>query len=133
MILGTETVCTDTLEEECRLVQDVLCRNVTETRFDEKCWVEEESECKTVYDTVWENKCELVNVTVPQRDCDTRQVLETEVKCRVENRTVETPVCVTVMDKVVDEVSVLAFNKTQSLNLDNSVVLITVTRVRGRI
>ena len=105
-LLGTETVCTDTLEEECRLVQDVLCRNVTETRFDEKCWVEEESECKTVYDTVWENKCELVNVTVPQRDCDTRQVLETEVKCRVENRTVETPVCVTVMDKVVDEVSV---------------------------
>ena len=41
-------MCTDTLEEECRLVQDVLCRNVTETRFDEKCWVEEESECKTV-------------------------------------------------------------------------------------
>ena len=105
LLSGTETVCTDTLEEECRLVQDVLCRNVTETRFDEKCWVEEESECKTVYDTVWENKCEMVNVTVPQRDCDTRQVRETEVKCRVENRTVETPVCVTVMDKVVDEVS----------------------------
>ena len=72
----------DTLEQECGLVQDVLCRNVTETRsvsvvwsrqetgnilikyccrFDEKCWVEEESSCRTVYDTVWENKCEMVS------------------------------------------------------------------------
>ena len=25
-------VCVDTLEQECGLVQDVLCRNVTETR-----------------------------------------------------------------------------------------------------
>ena len=82
--------------------------------------MEEESECKTVYDTVWENKCEMVNVTVPQRDCDTRQVLETETKCRVENRTVETPVCVTVMDKVVDEVSVLTFNKSQSSHFTQS-------------
>ena len=27
-----EQVCVDTLEQECGLVQDVLCRNVTETR-----------------------------------------------------------------------------------------------------
>ena len=27
-----DQVCVDTLEQECGLVQDVLCRNVTETR-----------------------------------------------------------------------------------------------------
>ena len=56
-----------------------------------------------MYDTVWDKKCEMVNVTVPQRDCDTTQVLEMDVKCRVVNSTVQTPVCVTVMDKVVEE------------------------------
>ena len=34
-------------------------------------------------------------------------LLEMEVKCRVENNTVETPVCVTVMDKIVDEVRII--------------------------
>ena len=56
-----------------------------------------------MYDTVWDKKCEMVNVTVPQRDCDTTQVLEMDIKCRVVNSTVQTPVCVNVMDKVVEE------------------------------
>ena len=96
-------VCQDELETNCNLVQDVICRNATETRFDEKCWVEEVSDCKTVYDTVWDKKCEAVNITVPQRDCSTRQTLQMERKCRVVNETVLTPVCVDVLDKEVEQ------------------------------
>ena len=84
-------------------MQDVVCRNTTQTRFDEKCWVEEVSDCKTVYDTVWDKKCESVNITVPQRDCTARQTLEVETKCRVVNETVLTPVCVDVLDKEVQQ------------------------------
>ena len=58
-----------------------------------------------MYATVWDKKCENVNITVPQRDCDTRDKIVMEMKCRVVNETVLTPVCITVMDKVVEEVS----------------------------
>ena len=61
--------------------------------------------CRTVYDTVWDKKCENVNITVPQRDCDTHNEMVMEMKCRVVNLTVLTPVCITVMEKVVEEVS----------------------------
>ena len=44
-------------------------------RFEEKCTTIEEEDCKTVYDEVWEKKCEMVNVTVPQKDC--RETVET--------------------------------------------------------
>ena len=84
-------------------MQDVVCRNTTETRFDEKCWVEEESDCETVYDTVWDKKCESVNITVPQRDCSTQQILQMETVCRVVNETVLRPVCVDVLDKEVEQ------------------------------
>ena len=83
-------------------MQDVVCRNTTETRFDEKCWVEEESECETVYDTVWDKKCESVNITVPQRDCSTQQILQMETVCRVVNETVLRPVCVDVLEHIPD-------------------------------
>ena len=78
------TACREVESEECSLVPDAVCRNITETRsglgqcsddgddivvitiyirdrFDEKCWVEEEEDCRTVYDTVVEHKCEMVN------------------------------------------------------------------------
>ena len=76
------TACREVETEQCSLVPDAVCRNITETRsgrgqcshdhddsddndvrdrFDEKCWVEEEEDCRTVYDTVVEHKCEMVN------------------------------------------------------------------------
>ena len=108
-------VCSpDTVEEcheeediECSLVPDAVCRNVTETRFDEKCWMEEDSVCRTVYDTVWENKCEMVNITVPQRDCDMQDTVVKDVKCHVVTEQVALPVCVTIMDKIVEEVGLI--------------------------
>ena len=54
--------------------------NSVTARFDEKCWVIEEEVCRTVYDTVWDNKCEAVNITVPQRECDTYEEMITEMK-----------------------------------------------------
>ncbi len=45
------------------------------SRFEEECTTVEEEDCKTVYDEVWEKKCELVNVTVPTREC--RETTET--------------------------------------------------------
>ena len=30
--MSTETSCKEVVEKECSLVQDVICRNVTETR-----------------------------------------------------------------------------------------------------
>ena len=54
----------------CSLVPDVVYRNVTQKWFDEKCWTVEEELCRTVYDTVWDKKFEVVNITVPQRECD---------------------------------------------------------------
>ena len=38
-----EQVCVDTLEQECGLVQDVLCRNVTETRSVSVVWSRQET------------------------------------------------------------------------------------------
>ncbi len=45
------------------------------SRFEEECTTVEEEDCKTVYDEVWEKKCEMVNVTVPQTEC--QEVTET--------------------------------------------------------
>ena len=73
-------------------------------RFDEKCRTEEESVCRTVYDTVLEHKCEVVNITVPQRECEQVDTMEPGEQCRVETREVTKPACVTMMDKVVEEV-----------------------------
>ena len=95
--------CQEVEKVECSLVPDAICRNVTETRFDEKCWTEQESVCRTVYDTVLEHKCEMVNITVPQRECEQLDTMELSEECRVEAREVTRPVCVTVMDKVVEE------------------------------
>ena len=85
---------------------DVVCRNVTQTRFDEKCWTVEEELCRTVYDTVWDKKCEVVNITVPQTECDTIQEMVMEVECKVVNETVRNQVCVTVIDQEVQEVGI---------------------------
>ena len=41
--------------------------------FDEKCWAVEEMACRKIYDIVWDQKCESVNVTVQQRDCESRE------------------------------------------------------------
>jgi len=106
-----EQVCSPTLEnfcheeekKECSLVPEVVCRNVTQTRFDEKCWSVEEEVCRTVYDTVSDKKCEMVNITVPQRECDSFQEMHMEKTCRVVNETINTPVCVTIMDQDVEE------------------------------
>ena len=32
--MSTESSCKEVVEKECSLVQDVICRNVTETRWD---------------------------------------------------------------------------------------------------
>ena len=111
MIMIMKVCSPDTVEDcheeedvECSLVPDAVCRNVTETRFDEKCWQEEESVCRTVYDSVWENKCEMVNITVPQRDCDTRDNVVADVTCSVVTEQVPIPVCVNIMEKIVEEV-----------------------------
>ena len=53
---------------------------------------------------MWDQKCESVNVTVPQRECDTMEEAVVEMKCTVLNETVSTPVCVTVIDKAVEEI-----------------------------
>ena len=39
------------------------------SRFDEVCTTIEDEDCDIVTDQVWENKCEMVNVTVPQKEC----------------------------------------------------------------
>ena len=90
----------------CSLVPDVVCRKVTQTRFDEKCWTVEEELCRTVYDTVWDKKCEGVNITVPQTECDTIQEMVMEMECKVVNETVKNPVCVTVIEQEVEEVGI---------------------------
>ena len=60
--------------------------------------------CKTVYDTVLENKCEMVNITVPQRECDIKEEMVKDRVCKQENVITMVPVCVTVIDKQVEEV-----------------------------
>jgi hypothetical protein len=101
-----ETSCHEEEKTSCSLVPDVVCRNVTQTRFDEKCWTVEEEMCRTVYDTVWDKKCETVNITVPQTECDTIQEMVMEEECKVVNDTVRNQVCVTVMDQEVQEVGI---------------------------
>ena len=32
--------------------------------------------CRTVYDSVLEHKCEMVNITVPQRECEQLDTME---------------------------------------------------------
>ncbi len=49
-------------------------------RFEEECTTLEEEDCKTVYDQVWEKKCEMVNVTVPQTDCQESTETQMETK-----------------------------------------------------
>ena len=44
-----------------------------------------------------------MNVTVPQRECDTREEAEVEMKCKVVKEMKVTPVCLTVVDKAVEE------------------------------
>ena len=95
--------CQEVERMDCSLVPDAVCRNVTETRFDEKCWTEEGSVCRTVYDTVLEHKCEMVNITVPQRECEQLDNMKLGEECRVEAREVTRPVCITFMDKVIEE------------------------------
>ena len=60
----------------------------------------------TVYDTVWDKKCEVVNITVPQTECDTIQEMIMEEQCKVVNETVRKTVCITVMDQEVQEVGI---------------------------
>jgi hypothetical protein len=65
---------------------DCICMNRTFLtlfhlrRFEEKCTRMEEEDCKTVYDNVLEKKCEMVNVTVPQTECEesTDIIMETK-------------------------------------------------------
>ncbi|XP_023348170.1 uncharacterized protein LOC111716889 [Eurytemora carolleeae] len=95
--------CRQVTDRVCNLVQDVVCRNITENRFEEKCWTIEEEVCKTVYDTVWENKCEMVNITVPQRDCNVKETFEMEERCEIVNATSTMPICVTVKDQISEE------------------------------
>ena len=59
-----------------------------------------------MYDTVWENKCQNVSLTVAQRDCDTTEEIVRETECRVVNETVLRPLCITTVEKVVEEVRV---------------------------
>ena len=54
--------------------------NLSLSRFEEQCATIEEEDCKTVYDEVWENKCEMVNVTVPQRNC--QEVMDTVMETK---------------------------------------------------
>ena len=67
--------------------------------FDEKCWTVEEEVRKTVYDTIIDKKCEMVNITVPQRDCNTIEEMVMKMECKVINETVTAPTCVTVWTK----------------------------------
>ena len=101
----SENSCHEEEKTSCSLVPDVVCRNVTQTRFDEKCWTVEEELCRTVYDTVWDKKCETVNITVPQTECATIQELVMEMECKVVNETVKNPVCVTVIEQEVEVVT----------------------------
>ena len=44
--------------------------------------------------TVWDQKCESVNVTVPQRECNTVEEAKVEMDCEVLEETSSTPVCI---------------------------------------
>ena len=43
--------------------------------------------------SVWDQKCESVNVTVPQRECNTVEEAKVEMDCEVLEETSSTPVC----------------------------------------
>ena len=113
--IETESICQDVEDTQCSIVQDVLCRNITQTRqevqglgcvtrlvvcrFEEKCWTVEEELCNTVYDTILEKKCETVNITVPQRECNSIQEMVMKLECTVVNEIVTSPNCVAVLEK----------------------------------